>query len=112
MAIIITPKITPADLLVQIRNSMNAIETWSMDSDGDFTHSPAQWNCKAWFRPKIDGVQLVFIILTPRGVKMSRSIYGVYHGRFIEMLLIHFDLIFTEVTATALPARGDMVSGS
>ena len=31
---------------------------------------------------------------------MSTVIYGVYHGRFIEMLLNHFDNRFTTVQAT------------
>jgi hypothetical protein len=34
-------------------------------------------------------------------VAMTKVIYGVYHGRFIEMLLTHFDDSFTSATATA-----------
>ena len=30
--------------------------------------------------------------------------YGIYHGRFIEMLLNHFDKRFTEASATANPS--------
>jgi predicted nucleic acid-binding protein len=35
--------------------------------------------------------------------------YAVYHGRFIEMLLTHFDLKFTQARASALPETGDIV---
>lgn len=46
---------------------------------------------------------------------MTKPIYGVYHGRFIEMLLTHFDDSFASVAATAqketavdsFKARGD-----
>jgi hypothetical protein len=34
-------------------------------------------------------------------------VYGVYHGRFVEMLLNHFDNRFSEATVTALPSKGD-----
>jgi hypothetical protein len=32
---------------------------------------------------------------------MTKTIYGVYHGRFIEMLLTHFDNEFSAASATA-----------
>lgn len=33
---------------------------------------------------------------------MIKEIYGIYHGRFIEMLLSHFDDSFSNASATAL----------
>ncbi|ERJ35113.1 hypothetical protein L810_2257 [Burkholderia sp. AU4i] len=32
---------------------------------------------------------------------MTKVVYGVYHGRFLEMLLAHFDHSFSNATATA-----------
>lgn len=32
---------------------------------------------------------------------MTKMIYGVYHGRFIEMMLAHFDTDFSLATASA-----------
>jgi hypothetical protein len=86
-----------------------SIETWSVDADGDFTHSTPQWVNKAWFRPVVYADRLVFRILTPKGTRMNRAVYAVYHGRFIEMLLNHFDLKFTQAEATALPDSGDII---
>jgi hypothetical protein len=86
-----------------------AIETWQIDDDGDFTHSPDQWKYLAWFRPVVEDDRIVFRILGRPGAVMSKATYGVYHGRFIEMLLTHFDVQFSRVTATALPAEGDII---
>lgn len=112
MALVVTPKESPDTLLQQIKAMMNtsAIDTWSMDSDGDFTHTPPQWKHKGWFRPSIDGNVLVFKFLGNTAEITTKEIYGIYHGRFLEMLLVHFDLQFTNAEASALPSRGDLIS--
>ena len=102
----------PGSLLASIKQAIEArrVETWSYDSDGDFTHNPTQWNKKAWLRPSVLSNALIFNILSPRGTKLSKEIYGVYHGRFIEMLLVHFDDKFIDAQATAAVSVGDVVS--
>jgi len=43
---------------------------------------------------------------------INAQLYGLYHGRFIEMLLTHFDKDFDKVYATALAKAGeDIVDG-
>lgn len=110
MAVIVYTS-NPSTLLQSIKSAISEakVETWSTDADGDFTHSPEQWRLKAWFRPKIADDRLVFRILSPKNVRMSRVTYAVYHGRFIEMLLNHFDTKFQRAIATALPTEGDQV---
>jgi hypothetical protein len=102
---------SPSELLNNIKARINdgSIDTWMIDADGDFTHSPEQWRKRAWLRPIVHQDKVVFRILAPRGTVMSKAVYGVYHGRFIEMLLTHFDTKFDQVTATAMPADGDIV---
>ena len=102
----------PANLLKAIRKAIDdkKVETWSYDSEGDFTHTPAQWSKKAWLRPKVYTGELRFGILAPKDTKLSRTIYGVYHGRFIEMLLDHFDADFTLANATAQKTEPDIFS--
>lgn len=102
----------PGGLLAAIKAAIDAgrIQTWAYDSDGDFTHSAQQWNRKAWLRPRVGFGVLTFSILGPRGQGVSREIYGIYHGRFIEMLLIHFDQRFSGAQASALAAAGDIVA--
>jgi hypothetical protein len=101
----------PPAFLNAIRAEIAAgkVQTWSFDKDGDFTHTPEQWRLKAWFRPRVSGDRIDFLILTPQKTKMNKATYAVYHGRFIEMLLTHFDLKFDRAVATALPIIGDRV---
>jgi hypothetical protein len=112
MAVIVYVSNPPA-LLSAIRATIAAgtIQTWSVDADGDFTHSPEQWRLKAWFRAKLSDDKIAFRIISPQKVTMNRATYAVYHGRFIEMLLTHFDEQFQRAVATALPTEGDNVTG-
>lgn len=104
----------PQGLLGEIKAAVRSrtVETWLLDSDGDFTHSPAQWQNQAWFRPSVGQDRLVFYILGNRTYAMSKTTYAVYHGRFIEMLLTHFDEKFSRATATAMPTGSDWVGPS
>jgi len=78
------------------------IETWTYDEDGDFTHDTPdqQWVGKAWLRP-VPGVALLTLNAVPSTEGLSEEAYAVYHGRFIEMLLAHFDEQFSDAKATA-----------
>jgi hypothetical protein len=102
----------PASLLALIKRGIDerAIQTWAYDGDGDFTHSAQQWNRKAWLRPSLGNGGLVLNIVSPQGQAISKEIYGVYHGRFIEMLLVHFDDKFSSADATAMPTYADALS--
>jgi hypothetical protein len=93
----------PAGLLKDIKAAIDkkTVETWVYDSDGDFTHTPQQWFKKAYLRPKTAVGELRFGVVGIQGVKLSKELYGVYQGRFIEMLTIHFDSKFTLASATA-----------
>lgn len=109
MAIIVTVD-SPQRLLAEIKEAVDGgtVTSWHYDADGDFTHSTEQWKRKAWFRPVLESDKIVFRIITPRNTAMSRQMYAIYHSRFVEMLLDHFDEKFSRVVATALPAHGDL----
>jgi hypothetical protein len=102
----------PNSLMHTVRLSITTgtVVTWSIDSDGDLTHSPEQWRNRAWFRPKVLDDRIIFNLLGPKSKSLTRTEYAVFHGRLIEMFLTHFDERFTRVTATALPAEGDIVT--
>jgi hypothetical protein len=110
---VVVKTLRPRGLLFAIRKAIDAgtVLTWSYDDDGDFTHSVKQWARRAWLRPRIVEGGLVFNIIPPRGRNISRVVYGIYHGRLIEMLLNHFDARFTEVSASAKPVKPDRVRG-
>ena len=102
----------PNALLREMREAARShkIDTWICDSDGDFTHAPEQWVRKAWLRPKVEeGSRLIFNIVALQHRNLSRVVYGVYHGRFAEMVLVHFDDKCERVTVTALPSAGDSI---
>ncbi|MDM8524426.1 hypothetical protein QUF80_13745 [Desulfococcaceae bacterium HSG8] len=86
----------------------NEIEMWECDNEGDLTHSSSQWRNFAWMRPKIRKGRLIFNIIAGEDI-VSKRVYGVYHGRLIEMLLTHFDVDIDRLYATSLPASGDVV---
>ena len=102
----------PSALLTALKAAVNAkqIETWAYDSDGDFTHTPPQWKNEAWLRPSVGTGVLTFNFIARNNVKTSKEVYAVYHGRFIETMLAHFDNMFSNADATALPVTGDRIS--
>jgi hypothetical protein len=100
----------PRTLLEAIKQSIKdgKIETWR-HKDGYFTHSPDQWRAKAFIKPSIDDDTLTLNIIRPANSSVSTEVYAVYHGRFIEMLLAHFDGMFDTVVATAMATEKDLV---
>jgi hypothetical protein len=86
------------------------VETWTYDEDGDFVHHTAdqQWEGQAWLTPSLKPGVLTLNTVPPK-TGISGEAYAVYHGRFIEMLLAHFDQDFSVATATALPTDQDRV---
>jgi len=101
----------PEELLFALKKAISdgVIQTWRVDSDGDLTHASAQWGGRAWMRPKILEDRLVFNIIASKKEKMSKTVYGVYHGRLIQTLLVHFDNKMKTVSATALSTTGDNI---
>ena len=84
------------------------VVTWSYDKDGDFTHTPQQWSGKAWLRPVVSQGRLTMNFLGPKGV--TWEVFGVYHGRFIESMIVHCNDLFTTGTATSKPATSDSIA--
>lgn len=103
----------PQKLLDAISEGIAAgdITTWQETSQGSFTHTAAsgKWKNKAWFRPSVEDKVIVFNIIRPKGGNVSKEVYAVYHGRFSEMLLAHFDAKLSVIRLTALAAEGDIV---
>lgn len=102
----------PQKLLDEFKKAIKEgrVATWSYDKDDDFTHTPEQWKNQAWFRPKIETNGLAFYIFRPKNTNITSLVYAVYHGRFIESMLLHCDNLFTDSIATALPMVNDNVS--
>lgn len=76
------------------------IQTWSQDDDGDYTHTPLQWQSKAWMRAHFSSGYIIFGIVSSRKYPLTKELYAVYHGRFAEMLLAHFDELIESLEIT------------
>jgi len=107
----------PENLLSKIKQEIKngRIKTWDCQVHNNkeyFSHvtSDGQWKGKAWLLPKIEGDLLIFNIVKPQKATVSSIAYAVYHGRFTEMLLAHFDKNFSIAWSTALPSSGDVVA--
>jgi hypothetical protein len=101
----------PNGLLASFKEAIRKghVETWS-DVNGDFTHTPPQWKGKAWMRPTVYANELRFSIIRPQNGSITSEIYAVYHGRFIETMLAHFDKQFSTGAATALASQSDRIA--
>src|SRR5437870_2357406 len=88
MAVIVHTSV-PSTLLKNIKKAIDEdhIETWAYDENGDFTHTAQQWENRAWLRPTVASGALLLGLLGQQNEDVTTVIYGVYHGRFIEMLL-------------------------
>lgn len=89
----------------------STIQTWLVDEDGDYTLSNSQSRNQAWFKSYIqqggnDSWDMAFGIIGRRDMGMSCAIYGIYHGRFAEILLTYFDKEIKELQIT--PQKDDL----
>jgi len=98
-------------LLDAIRTAIDQekIDTWVYDKEGDFTHSThdGQWRNRAFLRPEIRNDRLLLNIIFASDEAERRAVYGVYHGRFIEMATTHFPSRFTLAVATPNMTKED-----
>ncbi|MCQ2365793.1 MAG: hypothetical protein MJ056_01325 [Akkermansia sp.] len=89
-----------------------SIDTWKYDNEGDFTHSAKQWFKKAWHRPEPINPRLhniynmCFKYVLFDGDAYDHEIYGIYHGRFAEMLIRHYPNDVKALRLTPLPLPG------
>jgi hypothetical protein len=101
---------SPRALLEAVKQAIRdgLVDTWTY-KEGYFTHSPEKWRYKAFLKPSMESEDLILNIIGPKDQDVSAEVYAVYHGRFIEMLLAHFDRALDSATATSMPIQGDLV---
>lgn len=102
---------TPSDLVQRIRDGIKEkkITTWLCDNAGDFTHDTDQWRYNAWISPVVEEGRVVFRILCRKDRDLSVRDYAIYHGRFVEMLLVHFDRTCEDIEVTPLATIYDII---
>jgi hypothetical protein len=95
------------DINDKIENSV--IITWNVDKDGDYTHTAEQWVNHAWMHPVIESGRVVFAIWGRVSENLGVVDYAIYHGRFLEMLLMHFDHLCESIEVSSLGTKYDRI---
>lgn len=101
------------ELLESIKQKTDNYEiiNWIVDNDGDYTMSREQWRYHAWFRVIKENDRLIFGIVQSRKYPMTNILYGIYHGRMSETLLIYFSDFIEKIEVTPDPIIGiDIIS--
>lgn len=97
------------DKIYEAIENKNA-EKWIATSDGRLTYGALIWKNEAFFKPEIwvDTSELRFgLIKRPDRKHISNKLYTTFHTKMVEMLLLHFDKEFRDVTATAARSNPD-----
>lgn len=89
----------PGALLQAIKKAIDEkkISTWSYDKEGDFIHEAAQWKNKGFLRPSLDQTHLHLSFYLFPDSSLEKDVLGVFHGRFAEMLVNHFEGSFSSI---------------
>lgn len=105
----------PQALVDAIYSDINdeSIDTWKYNEKRGFTHSAKQWINKAWLNPvlfnhpnnKMYNLCFRFVPSTTYDKKEYQELYGIYHGRFSEMLIVHFSKDIKVLRLTPLPLK-------
>ena len=100
----------PAFLLKGIlaRFDQRTIEGWCRDGEC-FTLTDPEWSTRAYLRPLLQTENLVLGLVPTEGQGMSKELYAVYHGRFIDMLLRHFSDVIGSVQLTTGRTSPDLM---
>ncbi|HBK30738.1 MAG TPA: hypothetical protein DDZ96_00455 [Porphyromonadaceae bacterium] len=111
MAIIIKTE-TPDTLLDEIYEGIQSkkVDKWASTADGRLTYASLLWKNEAWFKPQIwvEEKELRFGLIKRKDRKhISTKLYTMFHTKFVEMLLSHFDTLFREVTVSAVRTEPD-----
>lgn len=103
---------TPQTLLDTYKTKIRQghVKTWSVDADGDFTHTPDQFRNKVYLRPVVEIGGLRMRVLGNQAVVTTIELYGIYQGRFIESMISHCPDLFTTVSASPRPTNSDNVT--
>lgn len=110
MAIIIQTQ-NPLQLNERIRQLVveYPLLTWEVDTDNDYTLILERWRYRAWMRPNTDRQadgELQFGIVSSTRYPMTTTLYAVYHARFAEFLLSHFDREIQSLSITPNLSEG------
>lgn len=108
---------TAQRLVANIKRAVDAgeIQTWRRvvhEGVDYYTHdtSSDQWLKQAYIQPSINlNGDLSFYVIGVKNITVDQYTFGVYQGRFIQMMIAHFPDDFNEATATSKADIGDLL---
>lgn len=87
-----------ANLIKYIKEGI--VLTWKHDDEMNLTVASSLWSGKAWFGLFYNDEEIGFGIIASRHHKLTKELYGVYHGRLVATLLANFDEEIKEMEVT------------
>ena len=78
------------------------VSTWIIDDEEDITLDREQWRYRAWMHMEVKDGVLAIGIIASRRYKLTKEIYGVFHGTFLTTLLTHFDVDMQSIAVTPM----------
>lgn len=113
MSITVTTQ-SPRTLFDKIKSAIDKgeVDAWSYDEDGDFTLEHPKWKNKAWIRRTtvVSRSSITFGLLGRMNQPVTKEEYAIFHARFAEMLLTHFDTVITAINVSSLPTPDDILA--
>lgn len=105
---------TPRKLsrLLKIAIESGIVGTWTVDGDGDYTPNDDFLGEKGWLTiSEIKAHEALILGLIGRKyVTMTTGEYALFHTRFAELLLTHFDSLFHKIEISAYPTSQDKIN--
>lgn len=103
---------TPTALLADIKKAINdkKVKTWSYNAKNEFDHTADNWSGLCAFTVTVHDGYLHCTAAYPAGQTKwaNDAVYGVYQGRFTEMLMNHFNSKFEFIAAGDFKKIGDL----
>ena len=97
----------PKEIISKIKHGIEKgkIDTWKCDSNDYFRHTQNLWDeiikgNDMFFKPIYSNGKLIFGLTCNKKQQLPRKPYGIYHGRFIEMLINHCSDFIDEISVS------------
>lgn len=99
----------PQNFLTRLRAEImhGHVNTWTIDSDGDYTLSDITNLQRAWFHPEEIQGGVRFSFIGTKSEKITKVAYAKYHSRFANILLTYLDNDFDTIEMSARQSPSD-----
>ncbi|MGC4004673.1 MAG: hypothetical protein QM811_16765 [Pirellulales bacterium] len=99
----------PQELIDALENASQEgdLKEWRLTSKKRYTLNAEKLRNKAFFSATVSDDYVVFNIRPGIGLRLANTTYAIYHGHFIQLLLMNFDDMISTISCTALADDND-----